>query len=64
LILCKDVRVLNPDGLEKFISELNGTWKKIEDTLNALVFKNFSVRKNVKNTINSEHMEVDICLRV
>jgi len=56
-------------ALTKAISELNGTWKKfsekivfdnIEDTLKNLGFKNFSVRRNVKNTINSEHMEIDI----
>jgi len=48
---------------------LNGTWKKfsekivfdnIEDTLKDLGFRNFSVRRNVENTINSQHMEVDI----
>jgi len=56
-------------ALTKAISELNGTWKKfsekivfdnIEETLNALGFRNFSVRRNVENTINSEHMEIDI----
>ncbi len=56
-------------SLTKAISELNGTWKRfsekivfdsIENTLNALGFKDFSVRRNVKSTINSKHMEIDI----
>jgi len=56
-------------ALTKAISELNGTWKKfgekivfdnIEDTLKTLGFKNFSVRRNVKSTIDSQHMEIDI----
>jgi len=56
-------------ALTKAISELNGTWKKfsekivfdnIEDTLKDLGFKNFSVRRNVESTIDSQHMEIDI----
>ena len=56
-------------ALTKAISDLNGTWKRfsekiifdnIENTLNALGFKDFSVRRNVKSTINSKHMEIDI----
>ena len=56
-------------ALTRAISELNGTWKRfsekiifdnIENTLNALGFKDFSVRRNVKSTINSKHMEIDI----
>ncbi len=56
-------------ALTRAISDLNGTWKRfsekivfdnIENTLNALGFKDFSVRRNVKSTINSKHMEIDI----
>jgi len=56
-------------ALTKAISELNGTWKKfsekivfdnIEDTLNALGFKDFVLSRNLQREHNSEHMEVDI----
>ncbi len=56
-------------AVTKAISELNGVWKRfsekivfdnIENTLNALGFKEFVISRNLKREHNSKQMEIDI----